>query len=60
MVSMHLSSFAVPVVVQVIVTFYQQYVMGQQFRAALDLLWKEDLSVGLSFATSNTEIFLAK
>ena len=39
---------------------YNKTVIEQQFRLTLDLLCKEDLNVGLSFALSNTEIFLAQ
>ena len=39
---------------------YSKTLIEQQFRPTLDLLCKEDLSVGFSFASSNTEILLVQ
>ena len=39
---------------------YNKTLIGQRFRPKLDFLHKEDISVGLSFASSNTDIFLTK
>ena len=39
---------------------YNKTLKGQQFYPVLDLLCKEDLSVGLRVTLSSTEIFLAR
>ena len=39
---------------------YNKTLIGQQFRPTLDLLCHEDFNVGLSFASSNIEIFMAQ
>ena len=39
---------------------YDETLIGHQFRPTLDLLWKGNLNVGLSFASSNIGIFLSQ
>ena len=45
---------------EILVPVLNKTLIGQQFRPTLDLLCHEDFNVGLSFTSSNIEIFMAQ